>query len=91
MTAERLVLRLKSVKCCLLKHDSNTQAVSWTNKTTIESFEKLWDMDRLVKKEQDYQSRYRVENKLTLYLHYYGVGMWFIAADKLVGSRGNLT
>lgn len=69
----------------------NTQAVSGTSKTTIESFEKLWEMDRLVKKEQDYQSRYRVENKLTPYLHYYRVGMWFIAADKLVGSRGNLT
>lgn len=67
----------------------NTQAVSGTNKTTTESFEKLWEMDRLVKK--DYQSRYKVENKLTPYLHYYGVGMWFIAADKLLGSRRNFT
>lgn len=66
----------------------NSQAVSGTNKTTNESFDKLWEMERLVKK--DYQSRYRVENKLTPLLPY-GVGMWFIAADKLLGSRGNLT
>lgn len=42
-------------------------------------------------KEQDYQGRSRLENKLTSYLHYHGVGLWFIAADKLVGSKGNLT
>lgn len=59
---------------------------------TSEPCEKLWEMDlRLVKKEQDHQGRWRLENKLTPYLHYHGVSLWFIAAHKLVESKGNLT
>jgi len=46
---------------------------------------------RLVKKEQDYQGRCSGEDKLTPYIHYHKVGLWFIAADKLVGSKGNMT
>lgn len=61
------------------------------NSGTSESCKKLWEMGRRLVKEQDYQGRSRLENKLTSYLHYHGVGLWFIAADKLVGSKGNLT
>lgn len=92
MTAVRLVLRLKSVKLLVsvIKTLHEHPGCQWDQQNNHWVF---WETvgDGLVKKEQDYQSRYMVENKLTPYLHYYGVGMWFIAADKLVGSRGNLT
>lgn len=74
------------------KHHELCQEFVSRNSGTSESCHRLWEVDRsFVKKNKITKADGGWKINLTLYLYYHGVGLWLIAADKLLGSKGKLT